>query len=182
MHTEDEKVIELSKTKLRLLVAGSMIFVIMGLWMVLHDSSQIAYQRPYNSPVLTYGIGTAGILFFGFCGAAGIRKLLDKKPGLILNSSGIHDNSSAVAARFVPWSEVIGFSIFEMQKQKTLVIIVREPERYIEAGGAFKRMLNRMNYKMCGSPVAISANSLNLGFDELLKICNAYLYKYQKNI
>jgi len=181
MHTEDEKIIELSKTKLRMLVIGSVIFVAMGLWMVQFDSVQIAARHRYNSPVLMYGIGVIVILFFGFCGVVGIRKLLDKKPGLILNSAGIHDNSSGVAAGFVPWSEITGFSIFEMQKQKILVIKLLEPERYIMTGGAFKRILNRMNYKMCGSPVAISANSLKVGFDELLKICDSYLYKYQKN-
>lgn len=181
MHTEDEKIIELSKTKLRMLVLGSVIFVAMGLWMVQPDSAQIAGRHHYNSPVLMYGIGVIVILFFGFCGVVGIRKLFDKKPGLTLNAAGIHDNSSAVAAGFVPWSEITGFSIFEMQNQKTLVINVIDPQRYIMAGGAFKRMLNKMNYKMCGSPVVISANSLKFGFDELLKICNSYLYKYQKN-
>lgn len=181
MHTEDEKIIELSKTKLRMLVLGSVIFVAMGLWMVQPDSAQIAGRHHYNSPFLMYGIGVIVILFFGFCGVVGIRKLFDKKPGLILNAAGIHDNSSGIAAGFVPWSEITGFSIFEMQNQKTLVINVIEPQRYIMAGGAFKRMLNKMNYKMCGSPVVISANSLKVGFDELLKICNFYLYKYQKN-
>lgn len=181
MHTEDEKIIELSKTKLRMLVLGSVIFVAMGLWMVQPDSAQIAGQHDYNSPVLMYGIGVIVILFFGFCGVVGIRKLFDKKPGLILNAAGIHDNSSGIAAGFVPWSEITGFSIFEMQNQKTLVINAIEPQRYIMAGGAFKRMLNKMNYKMCGSPVVISVNSLKVGFDELLKICNSYLYKYQKN-
>ncbi|MFZ6734610.1 STM3941 family protein [Undibacterium sp. Ji42W] len=126
---------------------------------------------------MMHGIAVVAILFFGFCTVFRTRKLLDNRPGLILNASGLLDNSSAVAAGFVPWPAVVGFSIFEVQNQKTLVVRVREPERYIVAGGMLKRMLNRMDDKLCGSPVVISANFLKLGFNELLQISQAYFHR-----
>ncbi|BBB65932.1 hypothetical protein UNDYM_1679 [Undibacterium sp. YM2] len=178
LNVEDEKRIALSKSKLRLLFVGAVLFVAMGIWMVQLDVADIEAHSRYNNPVMMHGIGVVAILFFGLCAVFGARKLLDNRPGLILNSTGLLDNSSAVAAGFVPWSEVVGFSIFEVQNQKTLVVRVREPGRYIAAGGMFKRILNRMNYKLCGSPVVISANSLKLGFDELLKISQTYLHRY----
>jgi len=178
MNVVDEKRIALSKSKLRLLFVGAVVFVAMGIWMVQLDAADIEANSRYNNPLMMHGIGVAAILFFGFCAVFGGKKLLDNKPGLILNSAGIIDNSSAVATGFMPWSEVVGFSIFEAQGQKTLVIRVRDPEHYIMAGGMFKRMLNRMNYKLCGSPVVVSANSLKLGFDELLEISQAYLNRY----
>jgi hypothetical protein len=178
LNVEDEKRIALSKSKLRLLFVGSILFVAMGIWMVQLDVADIEAHSRYNNPVMMHGIGVVAILFFGLCAVFGARKLLDKRPGLILNSAGLLDNSSAVAAGFVPWSEVVGFSIFEVQHQKTLVVRVREPERYIAAGGMFKRMLNRMNYKLCGSAVVISVNSLKLSFDELLEISHTYFHRY----
>ncbi|MFZ6874971.1 STM3941 family protein [Undibacterium sp. Di27W] len=181
MNADDNKIIELSKTKLCWLVAASMVFVMMGLWMLRLAVTDLAPQRAYNHPVLMHGLGIVMILFFGFCAVVGIKKLLDKKPGLVLNSAGILDNSSGVAAGFVPWSEITGFSIFEMQSQKMLVISLREPGPYIMAGGVIQRLLNKMNYKLCGSPVVISANSLKLNFDELLEISQSYLRKYGKN-
>ena len=107
-------------------------------------------------------------------------KFFDKKPGLVLNAAGIIDNSSSVSAGFIPWPEIFGFDIFEIQKQKTLIIMVVNPERYIEVGGSIKRALNRVNFKLCGSPIAITSNSLKIGFQELLDICNTYFEKYGK--
>lgn len=178
INARDEKRIELSKRKLRLLFVGSVLFFAMGIWMMQLEAADLEAHSGYSNLIMMHGIGVVAILFFGFCTVFSFRKLLDNRPGLILNSAGFLDNSSAVASGFVPWADVLGFSIFEVQKQKTLVVRVREPERYTVAGGMFKRMLNRMNYKLCGSPVVISANSLTLGFDELLEISQAYLHRY----
>jgi hypothetical protein len=173
-----EKVIELSKIKILMLISGACVFVAIGIWMLMLDSGDIASQRRFNSPPIIYGIGAASIVFFGLCALFGIKKSFDKKPGLVLNSAGILDNSSGVAAGLIPWSEITGFSIFEIQKQKTLIIHVIHPEKYVASGGSIKRSLNRMNLKLCGSPIAISSNSLKIGFDELLETCDVYLATY----
>lgn len=181
MNNNDEKVIELSKTKILFLIAVACGFVVGGLWMFQLDSAEIASQRRFNNPILAHGIGVVSIAFFGLCGLFGIKKLFDKKPGLVLNAMGIFDNSSGVAAGLIPWTEIVGFDIFEVQNQKTLVIKVLNPERYIKAGGSLNRALNRMNFKLCGSPIAITSNTLKIGFKELLDICNAYFEKYGKS-
>jgi hypothetical protein len=182
MNTVNEKIIELSKTKVLLLIIGSCAFVAMGLWMLQMDSAEIEAQRRFNSPLIVHGIGGLSVVFFGMCGAFGIKKLFDKKPGLVLSSAGIFDNSSGVAAGLIPWSEIAGFSVVEMQKQKILIVVVVDPEKYIKIGGSLKRMLSRANLKMCGSPIAITSNSLKIGFDELLDSCNQYLAMYRKNV
>ncbi|MBC3873970.1 STM3941 family protein [Undibacterium flavidum] len=181
MNNTDEKVIELSKTKILFLITIACGFVVGGLWMLQLDSAEIAAQRRFNNPILVHGIGVVSIAFFGLCGLFGVKKIFDKKPGLILSAAGIFDNSSGVSAGLVPWSEILGFDIFEVQKQKTLIVKIAKPERYIERGGFAKRALNRMNYKLCGSPIAITSNSLKIDFDELHNVCNAYFKKYGKN-
>lgn len=181
MNNTDEKVIELSKTKILFLIAVACGFVVGGLWMLQLNSAEIAAQRRFNSPILVHGIGLVSIAFFGLCGLFGVKKFFDKKPGLILSAAGIFDNSSGVSAGLIPWSEIVGFDIFEVQKQKTLIVKVTNPERYIEVGGSMKRALNKMNFKLCGSPIAITSNSLKIDFDELLAVCNRYLEKYGRN-
>ncbi|MFZ6816454.1 STM3941 family protein [Undibacterium sp. Rencai35W] len=181
MSNTDEKIIELSKTKMLLLIAGACAFVVGGLWMVQLDSAEIESQRRFNSPILVHVIGVISITFFGLCGLFGVKKIFDKKPGLILSSAGIFDNSSGVSAGLIPWSEIVGFDIFEVQKQKTLIVKITNPERYIEVGGPLQRTLNRMNFKLCGSPIAITSNSLTIGFDELVDVCHMYFKKYGKN-
>lgn len=178
MTSSEEKIIELSKTKLLLLVFGSLAFIVIGAWMVSIDAAQIEAQRRFNNPLFVHGIGWVGILFFGWCGVIGARKFFDKKPGLIFSSVGITDNSSGVSAGLIPWNEISGFNVYEIQKQKMLIVLLKNPDKYIEIGSAIKRTLNRTNFKMCGSPVAISSNSLKINFDDLLKMTNEYFTRY----
>lgn len=178
MNTTDERIIALSKTKIFLLLAAACAFVVGGLWMLQLSPAEIASQRRFNSPWFVHSIGMMSIIFFGLCGVIGVKKLFDKKPGLILSANGIVDNSSGVSAGFIPWSEIVGFDIFEVQRQKMLIVKVTHPERYIEVGGSVKRALNRVTFKMCGSPIAITPNSLQIGFKELLGVRDAYFAKY----
>ena len=182
MNSTDETIIELSKTKLVLLILGSCAFVLAGAWLLSVDAESVRSGRSYrfffNDPVVVRVAAVAAILLFGLGGLYGLKKLFDKRPGLILNSSGIVDNASAVAAGFIPWSEVLGSGVFEIQKQKLLIIGVRDPRKYIDRGGALKRTLNNANYKMSGSPVSISSVTLKIDFAELVSLFNRYHQKY----
>lgn len=180
MKITDEKIIELSKLKLLLLATGAIAFVALGIWMFQLHPSEIESHHLFTSTFIVHGIGVVSIGFFGLCGLFWMRKFFDKKPGLVLSEAGVIDNSSGVSAGFIPWSEIVGFDIFEIQNQKTLIVMVVNPERYIEVGGSIKRALNRMNFKLCGSPIAITSNSLKIGFQELLDTCNTYFEKYGK--
>ncbi len=181
MPNPDEIIIALSKKKVFSLIVAAFGAVAFGIWMVQLDAVQIASRPRFISPVLVYGVGSLSIVFFGICGIWALIKLFDKKPGLVLNSVGIIDNSSGVAAGAVPWSQITGFSIFEVSKQKILIVKVIDPDKYINTGNAFKRMINKGNYKLCGSPIAISSNALKMDFSELLNTCNQYYLKYAKH-
>lgn len=182
MNPTDETIIELSRTKLVLLVLGSCAFVAAGVWLLSFDAAEVRAGRSFrfffNDPTVVYGAGLASIVLFGACALYGVRKMFDRKPGLVLNSDGIVDNASAVAAGFIPWSEVVGAGVFEIQKQKMLVVGVSDPEKYIARGGALKRALNKANTGMTGSPVSISSTSLQTDFDELVSLFDRYLQKY----
>src|SRR5262249_43517214 len=126
MDTTDELIIKFSKKKIVLLIVGSCAFVALGVWMSV-DAESIAPDLPIKSRLLARGIGLVAILFFGLCGAYGMKKLFDKRPGLVLNSSGIIDNSSGLAAGFIPWDEILSAEIFQIYSQKVLIIEVRNP-------------------------------------------------------
>jgi hypothetical protein len=177
----DETIIALSKAKILAIVVGSIGFVAIGFWMVFLDAAEIESSRKFNSPTFVYFFGVLSILFFGMCGAYGAKKFFDKSPGLVLNSEGMFDNSSGLSAGNIPWSDITGFSIFQIHKQKMLVVKVTNPDKYSNTGNVFKRMLKKTNFKMCGSPIAISSNGLKTNFDELVNTCNQYLLKYGKN-
>jgi len=179
MNTADELVIGSSKHKVTWLILGSFVFVALGAWMLSMDAESLRTEPGlFGDPLFVHGAGIAGIVFFGFCGVFGVRKLFDKKPGLVLNSAGITDNSSALAAGFIPWSEILGAEIFKVRRQKMLVIKVSNPEAYIERGSAVKRILSRANCKLCGSPVVITSNTLKIAFPELLSTFEQYHQKF----
>jgi hypothetical protein len=177
----DELVIELSKTKVVLMIVGSFAFVAAGAFFLLNAES-IAKELPIDDPWFARGVGIASIVFFGLTGIMGAKKLSDKRPGLVLNSSGIIDNSSGVAAGFIPWSEIKDTEIYEMYRQKMLIIKVRNPETYIARGSALRRATIRINAKMSGSPIAITSNSLKINFDELLSTFERYQQKYGQSM
>lgn len=185
-HQSDETVIELSKTKILLAVAGAAAFVAIGIWLLTIDAADITAGRSFrlffNSPAYARMLGVAAIVVFGLMGAFFARKFFDKKPGLILDSSGITDNASAAAAGFIPWSDVTGTGVFEMSGAKMLVVMVREPENYVERGNAVKRKLNKANFNMVGSPISISSTALATDFVELQSTFDRYIQKYVANV
>jgi hypothetical protein len=180
MSASDERIIALSRAKLVLMIGGSLLFIAAGIWffMASDDGSLITEMRRFAEPWVIHGLGIVAALF-GVAGVAyGVVKSFDRKPGLTLSSAGLVDNSSAVAAGFIPWSEVTGLGTFQVRRQRMLVVHVADPGRYIERENALKRALNRANASMCGSPIVISSNALQIPFDELRKEVAAYLSRY----
>jgi hypothetical protein len=178
MSLVDEQAIPLSKIKLILLLLLACGFVLLGVGMLRMDATEIEAQRRFNSPWLAQSIGWVGVLFFGLCGVFAARKLFDTTPGLVLSEQGLFDNSSAVAAGLIPWAAISGFGVYELQRQKMLVVRLHDAEPYIATGNPMKRGLNRMNHKLCGSPIVISANALKIRFDELQQLCDLYFTSY----
>lgn len=179
MDSSDETIIKPGKTKILLLLLGASAFVALGILMLSLDDAIIRSQRRFNDPVYVRALGLVSIVFFGSCGLYALKMLFDKKPALVFNSSGIIDNASSVSAGFIPWSEVVGAEICEIQKQKLLVIKVRDPREYIARGGSLRRALNRANYSMVGSPISIASNTLAINFSELVSLFDLYQRKYR---
>lgn len=182
MNSDDEKIIELSKTKIALRILGSLAFVIAGVWLLAQDADSIrvnsGFRLLFNNPVVAYGLGFLSIAVFGILALFFFKTFFDTEPGLVFNSSGIVDNASAASAGFIPWSEVLGSQVFEMQRQKMLVIIVTDPQKYVDRGSALKRKLNQANFNMVGSPISISPTALKSNFSELQSVFDDYLQKY----
>jgi hypothetical protein len=178
MTSSDERTIELSRTKVLVISLGASIFVALGIWLWLLDDAAIQSSRRFHDPLFVHSVGIASVAFFGAALLFALRRLFDRKPALVFDSEGFIDNSSAAAAGRVPWSEVTGAHVMQIQRQKMLIVEVRHPETYVERGGLMRRAMNRANYRLCGSPIAISSNSLRIGFSELCALFDAYRQKY----
>lgn len=175
--------IPLSNIKLLKLLLFSFLFLIVGIWMIV-TNPQIG-NPVFNNTLLKMAaaglsvlLGLAGLFFF-------IKKLLDKKPGLIINESGIYDNTSVFKFGLIPWSDISQIYDHEVKvsassTQRFITIGLTDPDKYISREtGSIKRKMMEANAKNFNSPVHISTNALKIDHKELVEIINTCFKKYK---
>ena len=166
--------IALSRGKLVSLTLMGLVMVAGGLWLATADEQVVRHGGTLSDAQLGHVSGIVAVVFFGACVLYGLRKLFDRRPGLVLSADGLLDNSSAVGAGFVPWHEVTEFRIWQLKGQRVLVVCVQDVEKYIRRSNRLMRMAHRANVAMCGSPIVISSNALKIAFDELVPLVSSY--------
>lgn len=156
--TPDAFVIYPSRAKLLFfaLVGGAFFAGCFGLW----NDGRIKYQI-----VAVLGWVMCGLVVW-FC----IKRLVKPAPALILNQSGIFDNSSGVSGYFLHWEEIDSIFISSIRRQRFLAIRLKAPELFLSRQSAMKAAAMRMNIKLVGAPVNISANTLPLKLEELMAV------------
>jgi hypothetical protein len=175
--------ISLSKSKLTKFLIFSLLFLAGGIWMIVSNpqTNNPFFNNLFIKGLAMYGstiMGLAGVYFF-------TRKLLDNKPGLIINEKGIHDNTSIFKFGWIPWSDIADIYEHSIQasiasKQYFITIGLKNPEEYIvREVSPIKRKLMQVNANSYGSPVHISTNGLKINHHELLELLRGALNKYR---
>ena len=177
MEQIEQVIIPLSKRKLLLFFSISIIVVWLGVQFVIDPA---AFAVPFRySPRIVFITGLVGVPFFGLVAIVTLRKLLDKKAGLIVNKEGIIDNASGVSAGLILWSDIREIKIWGSD-EKCLMIIVKNPQDYIDnATNPFKRGMMKSNHKSYGSPISISASALQTNFDDLHQLLLEKMKEYK---
>ena len=170
MTSTEPIIIPLSKRKMTLLLIGSLIFVVLGVLFAIDPSKYASVRR---TPTFIFIAGVASILFFSACTFFISRKLLDTKPGLVIDNIGLTNNSSGASAGQIFWRDIKNISVLKIHKQRLIMLEVNNPQEYIDKQtSGFKKKLMRMSMSMYGTPFSITSNALQIKFDELLKILN----------
>lgn len=173
--------IPLSKVKLVLLLLGCILFVIFGV-LILQNPEQYELPRFGHHPGFVKGVGYLAAMLFGIIGAYVFLKLFDKKPGLMLDATGITDNSSGTSIGLIEWRDVTGIETTKFMSNKFVLVFTDQPNKYI--GKARNRMAKSAlssNLKTFKTPLSISANSLKISHDELEKLLLVQWSKYKMN-
>lgn len=158
--------IALSKSRRVLLLLVALVGIAISVW-ILTISRGIVFVI-FN--------GLVGVLFFGVCGVVAIKKLLQTKPGLTINTQGVRDQSGLTSSVWIDWKNVKAVQPSTVAGQKYVCLILHDASAYTHRGNALQRWMVRMNIKLVGTPVNISDNTLMIAFDELL----AALQKYHR--
>ncbi len=151
------------------MLLGALTFVAIGLWFVIAPPT--IENSYWGNPTKIAIAGYASIIFFGLCTIFFIRKLPDNKPGLIIDDLGLVDNSSGLSGGHILWADIENISVIEIHRQKLIMLQVKNPQHYIERQTSlFKRKGMKLNNKIYGTPLSITANGLKISFDNLLTI------------
>jgi len=160
--------IPLSKKKLLLGIGGSILFVVLGIYLL----TTMADQQTRFNPTMVKGVGIASILFFGATGIYGIKKMFDKTIGLTIDENGIFDNTNASSVGLIKWTDITEIKTEQVASTKFLLIYTENPDFYLDKVKGFKRKLMEGNKRMYGTPLSITSNTLKYNFNDLEKIIN----------
>lgn len=162
--------IKLSKRKGILTFLGSVAFVVISIWLINFADKQERYD-----PIFVTVTGYVGLIFFGLAGLYIFYKLFDTRPGLIIDKTGIYDNSSAAAGHLIKWERITGLRVVQVMSTKFILIDIEDPEQFMDEVNGIKKKLMWSTYKMYGTPTSISSSTLSCDFDELFEIINTRL-------
>ena len=153
----------------------SILFVVLGFLPFLGVG--LREYRKYL-PVFHDVIFIAVIIFFGFTALIYLKMILSTKSTLSISEKGICDN---VFFGLIEWENVAGFRKVKIQKHDYVLILLKNPEKYIEKFNFFKQKWLNFNLKQYETPVIIHTGNLKIDQEELLNIVRKEWTEYKRN-
>ena len=167
--------IKANKRRSFLMFSLSILFVVLGFIPFLGVG--LREYRKYL-PVFHDVIFSVAIAFFGFGVWVCLKTILSTKPAVSISEKGICDNASF---GMIEWEDVAGFRKVRVQKQDYILILLENPEKYIEKFNFFKQKWLSLNLKQYGTPVMIHTGNLKIDQEELLNIVQKEWTEYKRN-
>ena len=154
-------IIPTSKKNIVVILLGSILFIGIGILMFNAEPS-----RKYPSAYL-HTWGSIGIAFFGLAALYCVKKLLDNKPGLIIDKNGIWNNTSIISKHTIHWHELSGVGLTKIGKEKILFLYFKDDDGFIRKFNFFERFLMKLNVSIYESPIGISTRSVKYDIEKL---------------
>lgn len=171
--------IAIKKGRLFLYLIGTLLLVAAGI-LILAVSSESPDNWILDSYVFTIAIALLCIVFFGYGSYLFAIKLVDKRPGLIIDNQGITDNATSVVNGLIPWEDVFSFVECQVKSNKFIMVYVLNPQEYIDKQTSFiKRKSMEANLKTYGTSVFINMTFLAISQQDLLDKLNQRLDQYR---
>ena len=167
--------IQVNKKRFFLMLGLSVLFVVSGVLPFLGVG--LREYRKYV-PVFHDVIFIVVIIFFGFTALIYLKMILSTKPVVSISEKGICDN---ISFGMIEWGDVAGFRKVRVQKQDYILILLENPEKYIEKFNFFKQKWLSLNLKQYGTPVMIHTGNLKIDQEELLNIVRKEWAEYKRN-
>lgn len=150
------------KLKLGAIASGSLLFVILGLYLA---QNGVAMGLDWWEIIIASYVG---IPFFGLCLMYASYRLLLPKPAVVISDEGIFDNASAVGAGMLKWEEIADVFAYDFRGHRMLGIVPVNEEVVLGRQSRFKRVMAKMNKGIAEAPFNIPQGVLPISVDELL--------------
>ena len=137
-----------------LLCAG---FVAVGWWM----AGDPARDRP---ELKWWGWGFVTV--FGLGLPLGVREMFRRGPRLVLSSAGIDDRASGLG--LIPWSEIADIQVAELDKDRYLMLTMRDPDTWEAQRPAASRVLSRLDRAIGLKGIPITISGLDMRADDII--------------
>ncbi|MEM9141583.1 MAG: STM3941 family protein [Bacteroidota bacterium] len=176
---KDRIEIQLSKTKILILLVGSIVFVVLGGLFLLSPEK---FESPiFRNPAAIRVVGIASAAFFGICSIFITRKLFNNGIGLQIDDDGIIDNSNSTSIGLIEWADISGIRTIQVGSAKILLLETIRPEKYIErAKNGISKQAMKANHKKYGTPLSVVSDSLRIKHADLEKLVREELAKQKR--
>lgn len=170
---ENEKIVVMQKKSVLLLYIICLIFAcVFTAWLVFDLEVGDGGSRTewfFSTPLGA----AAGRVIFAVCAvvclyAAAVltKRLVNGKPLIIADESGITDNSSDIG--FVPWSDVKRIYLATMKHNRLIQVELEIPEKYLYRLSGLAREAVGLNMKLGYQPISFSLNGTGKKPDKFL--------------
>ena len=172
----ERMVIYTSKKKSILVLVCSIVFVAIGILMIINPDEATTIR--YRSPLYIRTFGVIGVLFFGLGILVAVKRLIWTKIAVIIDQNGINLNPKKSV--IVEWKNIIGFKEMNIRNQRILIIVVNNPEYWIETEtNIIRKKLMRFNLNNYESPFNVASAGLEISHNELCEALNVYFKEYK---
>jgi hypothetical protein len=110
-------------------------------------------------------VGWCGLVFFGFAAFLTFSRLFRRGPRLIISPQGIDDIRDGWG--LIPWNEIEEIKTATVQKQEFIILVVSDPEKFVQRQSTVMRGIARVNASLLGTPIFINTQGLSGTTDEI---------------
>jgi hypothetical protein len=125
---------------------------------------------------IVFGVGL--ILYFGFSLIRNIKNIISSDAGLLLDSSGIHDQTKLFRSEIILWKDIYLVHISPQLKMMSVELV--DANKFLNGKNYILRWWGKMYYGTYGSPVIISLMYLNHCGTPLFQEINNKISEYSK--
>jgi hypothetical protein len=124
------------------------------------------------------------VLFLGFSGTCfwiSCRQLLSRKAGIVIDRDGFSVDLVSVELEKILWADVTKISEWQGRGKATLLVFVKEPNKYIQQLKGLNRLIAKGNRAMSGTPIFLSTLFLEMGGADLQILLEQRLEQFRQS-